>query len=61
METKIYEVKSPDGNIIKVQGPVGASQDEVIRQAQQLSSNQKAEQKRNYIQQHLSFQIQIQL
>ena len=46
METKIYEVKSPDGNIIKVQGPVGASQDEVIRQAQQLSSNQKAEQKR---------------
>ena len=46
METKIYEVKSPDGNIIKVKGPVGASQDEVIRQAQQLSSNQKAEQKR---------------
>ena len=46
METKIYKVKSPDGSIVKVQGPVGASQDEVIRQAQQLTSNQQAEQKK---------------
>ena len=44
METKIYKVKSPDGSVIKVQGPIGASQEEVIRQAQQLSSNQMAEQ-----------------
>ena len=42
METKIYKVKSPDGSVIKVQGPIGASQEEVIRQAQQLSSNQMA-------------------
>ena len=46
METKIYKVKSPDGSIVKVQGPVGASQDEVIRQAQQLTSNQQAAQKK---------------
>mgnify|MGYP003677492140 FL=1 len=39
METKIYNVKSPDGTIIKVKGPVGASQEEVIKQAQALSGN----------------------
>ena len=48
METKIYKVKSPDGSIVKVQGPVGASQDEVIRQAQQLTSNQQDQILKNY-------------
>ena len=41
METKIYNVKSPDGTIIKVKGPVGASQEEVIKQAQALSGNKQ--------------------
>ena len=37
METKIYEVKTPDGKIIKVKGPVGASQEEVIQKAKELT------------------------
>ena len=41
METKIYKVKSPDGSVIKVQGPIGASQEEVIKQAQALSGNKQ--------------------
>ena len=44
METKIYNVKSPDGTIIKVKGPVGASQEEVIKQAQALSGNKQQSQ-----------------
>ena len=44
METKIYQVKSPDGTIIKVKGPVGASQEEVIKQAQALSGNKQQSQ-----------------
>ena len=37
METKIYEVKTPDGKTIKVKGPVGASQEEVIQKAKELT------------------------
>jgi hypothetical protein len=36
MELKVYTVKAPDGRTIKVKGPVGASQAEVIAQAQKL-------------------------
>ena len=41
METKIYEVKTPDGKIIKVKGPVGASQEQVIQKAKELTSKNK--------------------
>lgn len=41
MEDQIYTVKAPDGTIIKVKGPAGASQDEVIKQAQTLYAAQK--------------------
>jgi hypothetical protein len=36
MATQIYKVEAPDGKIIKVEGPEGASQEEVIAQAQRL-------------------------
>jgi len=36
MATKIYKVQAPDGSTIKVEGPEGASEQEVIAQAQRL-------------------------
>lgn len=36
METQEYQVKAPDGQIIKLRGPAGASQDQVIAQAKKL-------------------------
>lgn len=39
MATKIYKVQSPDGSIIEIEGPVGASQEEVIAKAKELSSS----------------------
>jgi len=36
MATQDYKVKAPDGHIITVRGPAGASQSEVIAQAQKL-------------------------
>lgn len=36
METQEYKVKAPDGQIIKLRGPAGASQDQVIEQAKRL-------------------------
>lgn len=41
METQEYKVKAPDGQVIKLRGPVGASQDEVIAQAKKLYSQQQ--------------------
>lgn len=41
---KIYQVQAPDGSIIKVEGPEGASQDEVIAQAQRLMAQRSAPQ-----------------
>lgn len=41
METQEYKVKAPDGQIIKLRGPAGASQDEVIAQAQKLYAQQQ--------------------
>ena len=38
METKIYEVRTPNGKIIKVKGPVGASQEQVIQKAKELTT-----------------------
>lgn len=38
METQEYQVKAPDGQIIKLRGPAGASQEEVISQAKKLYS-----------------------
>lgn len=44
MEIKEYKVKSPDGQVIKLRGPVGASQEEVIAQAQKLYSQRQQQQ-----------------
>lgn len=44
METQEYKVKAPDGQIIKLRGPAGASQDEVIAQAQKLYGQKQAQQ-----------------
>lgn len=38
----IYKVKAPDGSIIQVRGPDGASDDEVMAQAKRLYSEQNA-------------------
>lgn len=40
MAMQEYKVKAPDGQIIKVRGPAGASQSEVIAQAQRLMAQQ---------------------
>lgn len=41
---KLYKVQAPDGSIIKIEGPEGASEQEVIRQAQLLYKKPEAEQ-----------------
>jgi hypothetical protein len=42
MTTQIYKVRAPDGQIIQLRGPAGASQDEVITKAQELYSQQQS-------------------
>lgn len=44
MATQEYKVKAPDGQIIKLRGPSGASQEEVIAQAQKLYAERQAPQ-----------------
>ena len=39
MFPKLYKVKSPDGNMLNIEGPEGASEAEVIAKAQELSNN----------------------
>lgn len=41
MAMQEYKVKAPDGQIIKVRGPAGASQQEVIAQAQRLMAQRQ--------------------
>lgn len=41
MATQEYKVRAPDGQIIKLRGPEGATQDEVIAQAQRLYGEQQ--------------------
>jgi hypothetical protein len=36
METQIYKVRDPQGNLREIRGPAGASDDEIIAQAQKL-------------------------
>lgn len=43
MDTQEYKVKAPDGQIIKLRGPAGASQDEVIAQAKLLYGQQQSQ------------------
>jgi len=38
----VYKVQAPDGKIIKIEGPDGASQDEIMSQAQKLYQPQQA-------------------
>lgn len=42
MAMQEYKVKAPDGQIIKVRGPAGASQQEVIAQAQRLMAQRQS-------------------
>jgi len=42
MATKVYNVKAPDGSIVKVRGPEGASPEEVISQAKRLFAQRAA-------------------
>lgn len=44
MATQEYKVKAPDGQIITLRGPAGASQDQVIAQAKKLYAQQPKEQ-----------------
>lgn len=44
MATQEYKVKAPDGQVITLRGPAGASQDEVIAQAKTLYGQQQAQQ-----------------
>lgn len=44
MAMQEYKVKAPDGQIIKVRGPAGASQQEVIAQAQRLMAQRQPQQ-----------------
>lgn len=45
METQEYQVKAPDGQVIKLRGPAGASQEQVIAQAKKLYAQQQPAQK----------------
>ena len=42
MDTQIYKVKDPDGNVREIQGPKGASDEEIITQAKALFGGDKA-------------------
>lgn len=44
MATQEYKVKAPDGQVITLRGPAGASQDEVIAQAQKLYAQRQEQQ-----------------
>ena len=40
----IYKVEAPDGNILNIEGPEGASDQEVISAAEQLYASQQPQQ-----------------
>jgi hypothetical protein len=43
-ELKIYQVEAPDGSILKLEGPVGASQEDIIKNAEILFNQRQAQQ-----------------
>jgi len=49
METQIYKVQDPSGNIRKIEGPAGASNDEIIAQAQKLFGSSEIPGARNEV------------
>jgi hypothetical protein len=49
MATQVYKVKAPDGQIIQLRGPVGASKDEVIAKAQELYSSSATQEKQRLL------------
>lgn len=49
METQEYQVKAPDGQIIKLRGPAGASQGTVIAQAQKLYAKRQQQAPQNSV------------
>lgn len=43
-QLKIYNVEAPDGSILKLEGPVGASQEDIIKNAEILFNQRQAQQ-----------------
>lgn len=43
-QLKIYQVEAPDGSILKLEGPVGASQEDIIKNAEILFNQRQAQQ-----------------
>jgi hypothetical protein len=43
-QLKIYQVEAPDGSILKLEGPVGASQEDILKNAEILFNQRQAQQ-----------------
>lgn len=43
-QLKVYQVEAPDGSILKLEGPVGASQEDILKNAEILFNQRQAQQ-----------------